>query len=134
MLRRRPRGKRALTVHVEVANTPEQQEAASAEEPRAWPPRKGRRAAWCENQKRNSEGDHARKQQEGERRFQERSARAHQSGTSIRIMPSCRELRKISPSPLRLRCRSARVAVAPFVASTSSWNVTYVRLPLASLT
>ena len=51
------------------------------------------------------------------------------SGTSIRIMPSCREVRKSSPSRLRLMCRSARVTVAPLVASISSRNETYVRFP-----
>ena len=47
-----------------------------------------------------------------------------ESGTSIRIMPSCRDVRKSSPSRLRLMCRSARAAVAPLAASTSSRNET----------
>ena len=47
-----------------------------------------------------------------------------ESGTSMRIMPSCRDVIKSSPSPLMLMCMSARDAVAPFAASTSSRNDT----------
>src|SRR6476646_191141 len=52
-----------------------------------------------------------------------------QSATSMRIVPSCRDVMKISPSLLRLICRSARVTDAPFAFSTRSRSVTYTRLP-----
>jgi len=38
----------------------------------------------------------------------------------MRIMPSCRDVIKSSPSPLMLMCMSARDAVAPFAVSTSA--------------
>ena len=55
-------------------------------------------------------------------------------GTSIRIVPSCRDVTNSSPSLARLMCRSARVSFAPIVFSTSSWNVTLVLPPLESRT
>jgi len=36
-----------------------------------------------------------------------------ESGTSVRIMPSCLDVMKSSPSRLRLMCRSALGTVAP---------------------
>ena len=56
------------------------------------------------------------------------------SGTSMRIMPSCREVRNNSPSRLMLICRSARVAGLPMALSIRSRNDTSTRLPLASRT
>ena len=47
-------------------------------------------------------------------------------------MPSCLDVMKSSPSRLRPMCRSARVTVAPFVASMSSLNVTNVRPPAST--
>src|ERR1044071_9341242 len=53
------------------------------------------------------------------------------SGTSIRIQPSCRDVSRSSPSPVRLICRSARVRLVPITFSTSSLNDTFSRAPLA---
>ena len=58
-----------------------------------------------------------------------RSNQAACYSTSIRIIPSCRDVMKSSPSRLRPMNRSARVTVAPLVASISSRKVTYVRFP-----
>lgn len=45
-----------------------------------------------------------------------------ESGTSMRTVPSCRDVMNSSPSRLRLTCKSARVTAAPRVRSTSSRN------------
>ena len=58
------------------------------------------------------------------RRFDRRASAESESGTSMRIIPSCRDVRNSSPSPLRLTCKSARAIEAPIVRSTRSRNVT----------
>jgi hypothetical protein len=54
------------------------------------------------------------------------------SGTSMRIMPSCREVMNNSPSRLMPICRSARGIGVPIALSIRSRNDTSTRLPLAS--
>ncbi len=56
------------------------------------------------------------------------------SGTSMRIIPSCLEVRNNSPSRLWLMCRSHRTTVLPIFFSIRSRNDTSTRLPLASRT
>ena len=53
-------------------------------------------------------------------------------GTSILIVPSCRDVTNSSPSRLCPMWRSVRMSVVPIVFSTSSLKVTSVRLPPAS--
>ena len=54
-------------------------------------------------------------------------------GTSIRIVPSCRDVMNSSPSRLRLMCRSAR-GTLPHRPLDELLNVTYVRVAAASRT
>ena len=50
----------------------------------------------------------------------------------MRIIPSCLDVSKSSPSAVLLMCRSALEMVAPIVRLMSSWNDTFTRLPPAS--
>ena len=50
------------------------------------------------------------------------------SGTSMRIIPSCLDVSRSSPSPVRLICRSAREMLAPIVRSMSSCNDTFIAI------
>jgi hypothetical protein len=61
-------------------------------------------------------------------------AEVFESGTSMRIILSCLEVSRSSPSPVRLMCRSARGILVPMVRSISSCIDTLTRLLLLSRT